>query len=58
MARALYYAVVGTAFLADMKITKLAEDGLLGGLAWMREQPWLDAKTRTVADRARKKFLA
>lgn len=57
MARALYYATVATALIAGMKITKLGEDGLLGGLAWMRDQPWLDEKTRQVIDQARKKCL-
>jgi hypothetical protein len=57
MARALYYATVATAMLADIKITKLEDDDLFKGLTWASHLKWLDAKTKQIVERAQKKYL-
>jgi hypothetical protein len=52
VAMGLYYAVLATSIPAGETTTKLAESQLAQGLAWTRDQPWLDAFTRQLLGKA------
>jgi len=57
IASALYYTSIASALVhLDARISTLPDADLRRGLAWTREQPWLDEKTKELLTRAMDKI--
>ena len=57
IAAALYYASIAAALVRlDERITQLPDADIQRGLLWVREQNWVDGKTRVLLDQALEKL--